>query len=95
MRGVLTANLLAQSKMEQYNALPSSAVPTSVACCTSFKSATNEFDPASEGDYSKFSYEMTKTTVVAGYIDQITLIVHYKVFAQEKTMTYVMLKGLR
>lgn len=90
-KSVLIANLLAQSKMEQYDALPSSAI-SNVSCCTNFNAA-GEFDATTEGSYGKFTYEMTKASLIAGYVDQLTLTVHYKTFGKDRTMTYVMLKG--
>ncbi len=91
-KNTLIANLLAQSKMEQYNSVPSSAI-SDVTCCTDLNS-TNEFTPASsEGSFPAFKYEMQKTSEVASYVDRITLTVHYRVMGKDKKMVYTMLKG--
>lgn len=90
-KNVLIANMLAQSKMEMLNALPSA----SIANVTDISfNGTNEF-ATSEGNYTGFTYTLVKTTELAGYIDRLTLTVTYKVFGKTKTMTYVMLKGLK
>ncbi len=91
-RKTLIANILAQSKMDEYNAVPSTYIST-VACCKSFN-ASDEF-ATTEGDYSGYTYELAKSSEVAGYVDRLVLKVHYKVYGKDKTLTYEMLKGLR